>query len=199
MTAIPFKSPEDRDAFLEQITKAALSWVRPIWWYDWQQPFEALKITGASCFVLKFKVRYVGLAAHVFNELRCLDDTPPLWTSACNWPRSTYSVRLSIQTMTSTSRRSPSRNSKSRDPGSSRSTLPLQWPSDIPIERDMPIHPVGLPEACGSSITRAAWSTPTYQALGLVEHVTDRDIITIYDPMQSRGSPTLLPLGFNMS
>ena len=38
-----------------------------------------------------------------------------------------------------------------------------------------------------------------YQALGLVEHVTDQDIITIYDPEQSRGSPALPPLGFNMS
>ncbi len=67
---MPFKSQEDVDAFRKQITQAALRWARPVWWYDWQKRFEQLKITGATCFVLKFKTRYVGVtAAHVIKEL----------------------------------------------------------------------------------------------------------------------------------
>jgi hypothetical protein len=65
-----FKSQEDKDAFCKQIAQVSLRWGRPIWWYDWQQPFERLRITGASCFVLGFKTGYIGVtAAHVVNQL----------------------------------------------------------------------------------------------------------------------------------
>ena len=45
MARMPFHSVEDADEFIKQITQTALRWVRPIWWYDWQRPFERLKIT----------------------------------------------------------------------------------------------------------------------------------------------------------
>jgi hypothetical protein len=67
---MPFNSAEDADEFCKQITQAGLRWGRPIWWYDWQKPFEKLKITGASCFVLRFKTGFIGVtAAHVENQL----------------------------------------------------------------------------------------------------------------------------------
>jgi hypothetical protein len=70
VTMMRFKSQQDADEFQKQITQAALRWGRPVWWYDWRQPFEKLQITGATCFVLKFKIGYVGVtAAHVVKEI----------------------------------------------------------------------------------------------------------------------------------
>jgi hypothetical protein len=64
----------------------------------------------------------------------------------------------------------------------------------------MPIQLVGFQE-CLREIDYAGGSVNcgAYQALALVEDYTDREIIVIYDPEQSRGSPGLLPLGLNMS
>src|SRR6266849_62471 len=141
MTAIPFKSQEDMDAFREQITKAALSWVRPIWWYDWRQPFEALKITGASCFVLQFKTRYVGVpAAHVFNALfatrrhtASLDIR--LQLTPLNLLHAVIETNddLDIATFAISEQ-------QVRDSGVQPFDVSLQWPPEVPIERDMPIH-----------------------------------------------------------
>jgi len=70
MAVMRFRSQQDADEFQKQIAQAALRWGRPVWWYDWGQPFEKLEITGATCFVLKFKARYVGVtAAHVVKEI----------------------------------------------------------------------------------------------------------------------------------
>jgi hypothetical protein len=199
--AIPFKSQDDMDAFLQQITKAALNWVRPIWWYDWRQPFEALKITGASCFVLKFETRYVGVtAAHVLNELfatrrhtASLDIR--LQLTPLNLLNAVIETNddLDIATFAVSEQ-------QVGDSGVQPFDVSLQWPPDIPVEREMPIHLVGFPEALRFiDYTNGSVNSHAYQTLGLVEHVTDRDIFTIYDPEQSRGSPALPPLGFNMS
>jgi len=102
--------------------------------------------------------------------------------------------------MTLTSLRSLSRNGKSAPQSFKHSTFPLNGPPDRLIARQMPIQLIGFPEClrvidhAGSSVTCKA-----YGALALVEDYSDRDIITIYDPAQSQGMPTLLPLGFNMS
>jgi hypothetical protein len=201
MTKIPFKSQQDMDAFRAQITKAALSWVRPIWWYDWQQPFEALTITGASCFVLKFKTRYVGVtAAHVFNQLfatrrhtASLDIR--LQLTPLNLLNAVIDTNDDIDIATFALSKQ-----QVRDSGVQPFDVSLRWPSDLPIERGMPIHLVGLPEVLRFiDYAGGAVNSHAYQALGLVEHVTDRDIFTIYDPEQSRGSPALPPLGFSMS
>jgi hypothetical protein len=75
-----------------------------------------------------------------------------------------------------------------------------QWPPEITINRQTPIQLVGFPECLreidyfGGSVNYGA-----YQALALVEDYNDREIVTIYDPERSLGSPRLLPLGFNMS
>ncbi len=201
MVQMLFKSQEDVDGFRKQIAQAALQWGRPIWWYDWQQPFESLKITGASCFVLRFKSWYIGVtAAHVVNQLfETRRRTPSL---ACLIQLTHFDLLSAIIDTNDDLDIATFRISEEqvRNSGVQAFDVSAQWPSEIPIERQMPIQLVGFPEClrvidyAGGSMTCHA-----YGALGLVEDYNDREIITIYDPEQSRGSPTLPPLGFNLS
>jgi hypothetical protein len=202
MTAMPFKSEDDANEFLKQITEAGLRWCQPIWWYDWQQPFEKLKMTGASCFALKFKTRYVGVtAAHVVQQiLKARQNTPSL---DCRihlmpffFPFAVLDMNddLDIATFAISEQQVQNAEIQAFD-------VSVKWPPpDRLITRQMPIQLIGFPEClriidyAGSSVICQA-----YQGLALVEDCNDREIITIYDPAQSRGTPTLLPLGFNMS
>ena len=197
-----FSSPEDADAFQNQIIRAALRWSCPVWWYDWQQPFEQLKITGASCFVLKTKSRYVSVtAAHVIHAifkkrqhtpaLDCRINLTPLFL-----PLAVIDMNddLDIATFAIC-------EEKIVDSGISPFDVSVQWPppEDL-VAKQMPIQLVGFPEQLreidyeGHSVACRA-----YGALALVEDYSDREIIMIYDPTQCFGKPSLLPLGFNLS
>jgi hypothetical protein len=202
MIAMPFKSEDDANDFIKQITEAALRWCQSIWWYNWQQPFEKLKITGASCFVLKFKTRYIGVtAAHVVKELlearrytASLDCRLQLIPFNLLYAVIDMNDDLDIATFSISEQ-------KVQDAGIQAFDVSVEWPPpDRLIIRQMPIQLIGFPE-CLRIIDYASSSVicQAYQALTLVEDCNDRDIIAIYDPMQSRGTPTLLPLGFNMS
>jgi hypothetical protein len=198
---MPFNSAEDADEFCNQITHTSLQWARPICWYDWQQPFEKLKITGASCFVLSFKTRYIGVtAAHVVNKLlEARRYTPSL---ACLIQQTHFNILNAIIDMNDDLDIATFRISEEqvRSSGVQAFDVSAKWPPEIRIERQMPIQLVGFPESlreincAGGSVKCGA-----YRALALVEDYNDREIITIYDPEQSQGSPRLLPLGFNMS
>jgi hypothetical protein len=201
MARMPFNSAEDADEFCKQITQVGLQWGRPIWWYDWQQPFEKLKITGASCFVLRFKTGYIGVtAAHVVNELfRARRHTPSL---ACLIQLTHLNILNVIIDMNDNLDIATFRISEKQVQSSGVQALDVstEWPPEIQIERQMPIQLVGFPEFLrkidygGGSVNCGG-----YQALALVEDYNDREIIVIYDPAESQGSPKLLPLGFNMS
>jgi hypothetical protein len=201
MAQMPFNSARDTDEFRKEITRVGLQWGRPIWWYDWQQPFEKLRITGASCFVLKFKTGYIGVtAAHVVNELikaRC--HTSSL---ACLIQLTHLNILNAIIDMNDNLDIATFRISeeKIRTSGAQAFDVSSEWPPQIQIKRQMPIQLVGFPE-CLRKIDYAGGSVNCagYQALALVEDYNDREIIVIYDPEQSRGSPKLLPLGFNLS
>ena len=189
------------DEFYKHITQTGLQWGRPIWWYDWQQPFEKLKITGASCFVLRFKTGYIGVtAAHVVNELfKARQHTASL---ACLIQLTHLNILNAIidadnELDIATFRIS---EEKVRSSGVHAFDVSDQWPPEIQIKHQMPIQLVGFPE-CLREIDYAGGSVScgAYQALALVEDYNEREIIVIYDPEQSRGSPRLLPLGLNMS
>ena len=185
----------------KQITEAALRWGRPIWWYDWQQPFEKLKITGASCFVLKFKTRYVGVtAAHVVRELlEARRYTPSLDCRLQLMPFNLLHAVIDLNDDLDIATFSISEQ-QVQNAGAQAFDVSVKWPADTIITPQMPIQLVGFPE-CLRVIDHAGSSVicPAYGMLALVESCSDREIITIYDPEQSRGSPTLPPLGFNMS
>jgi len=189
------------DEFYKHITQTGLQWGRPIWWYDWQQPFEKLKITGASCFVLRFKTGYIGVTAtHVVNELfKARQHTASL---ACLIQLTHLNILNAIidadnELDIATFRIS---EEKVRSSGVHAFDVSDQWPPEIQIKHQMPIQLVGFPE-CLREIDYAGGlvNCGAYQALALVEDYSEREIIVIYDPEQSRGSPSLLPLGFNMS
>jgi hypothetical protein len=198
---MPFNSAKDADELYKQIAQTGLQWCRPIWWYDWQQPFEKLKITGASCFVLRFKTGYVGVtAAHVVNELlkarRC---TPSL---ACLIQLTHFNILNAIIDANDKLDIATFRISEEqvRSSGVQAFDVSAQWPAEIQINRQMPIQLVGFPEFLREiDYASGSVSCGAYQALALVEDCHDREIIVIYDPEQSWGSPGLLPLGLNMS
>jgi len=201
-TAMRFRSQEDADEFQKEITQAALRWGRPIWWYDWQQPFEQLSISGASCFVLRSKTRCFGVtAAHVVEaimearsrtaSLDCRIGLMPLYLPAViiDWDR-----KLDIATFAIS-------DQQVRNSGIQPFDISIHWPPpEGLVARQMPIQLVGFPEQlreidyAGHSVACRA-----YGALALVEDYSDREIITIYDPKQCVGEPSLLPLGFNLS
>jgi hypothetical protein len=198
---MPFNSAEDADEFCKQITQTALQWARPIWWYDWQQPFEKLKITGASCFVLRFKTAYIGVtAAHVVNQL--LEARRYTASLDCRLQLTPFNLLYTVIETNDDLDIATFRISEEqvRSSGVQAFDVSAKWPPEIPIGREMPIQLVGFPE-CLREIDYAGGSVKcgAYRALALVEDYNDREIITIYDPEQSQGSPRLLPLGFNMS
>jgi hypothetical protein len=197
-----FKSQQDAYEFQDQISQIGLRWGRPIWWYDWQRPFEELKITGASCFVLRFKDRCVGVtAAHVVRELLsarrgtasldCRITLTPLnlLNAVIDW-----NEQLDIATFSISDEQVEASEVQPLD-------VSAQWPPpDGLIEKQMPLQLVGFPQ-CLRIIDYAHRSVTcqAYGALTLVEDYSEREIITVYDPAQCTGKPHLLPLGFNMS
>ena len=76
----------------------------------------------------------------------------------------------------------------------------LRWPTDVPIERDSLLQLIGFPQSLreidhgGGNVICKAWSAHT-----IIHDCNDREIITIYDPDESAGTPSLPPLGFNLS
>ena len=202
MAVMRFRSQQNADEFQKQITQAALRWGRPVWWYDWGQPFEKLEITGATCFVLKFKARYVGVtAAHVVKEiLKARQYTPSL---DCRIQLTPLYLPLAVIDMNDDLDIATFAISEQqvKDSGVQPFDVSVQWPPpDGLIAKKMPIQLVGFPECLrvidyeGSSLICQA-----YGALALVEDYSEREITTVYDPAQSLGIPSLLPLGFNMS
>jgi hypothetical protein len=197
-----FKSQQDADEFQKQIAQTALRWGRPIWWYDWQRPFEELNITGASCFVLKFKDRYVGVtAAHVVRALSearrvtaSLDCRTQLTPLNPLYALIDMNDELDIATFSISDEQVRTSEVQPFD-------VSAQWPPPGGlIAEHMPLQLVGFPECLriidyeGSSVTCQA-----YGALTLIESYNEGNIITVYDPAQCIGTPNLPRLGFNMS
>jgi hypothetical protein len=200
--AMRFKSQQDADEFQKQITQAALRWGRPIWWCDWQRPFAELNIKGASCFVLKFTDRCVGVtAAHVICELfaarqvtASLDCRIQLTPLNLLYTLIDMNDQLDIATFSISDEQVHASGVQPFD-------VSAQWPPpEGLIAKQMPLQLIGFPEClriidyAGGSVTCQA-----YGALALVEDYSDREIITVYDPTQCIGIPHLLQLGFNMS
>jgi hypothetical protein len=192
---------EDAKALREQIADAALRWCRSLCWHDANESLRTKKVTGASCFFLRFRTRYVGVtAAHVIRQFQAAKaETPSMVCQLQVMPfdlgNATIDVNddLDIATFEVSAR-------NLRTVGANAFDVSAQWPPDVTIERGASIQLIGFPEeirminpADRSAIFQA------YGALAVVEDCNDRDIITVYDPNQVIAAPTKPALGFNMS
>ena len=201
MSVMPFRTHADEREFLRQFRGMALRWCYAIWWYDWQQSIETFQITGASCFFLKFKAKYVGVtAAHVVRQLlMARRDVPSVVSYIALQPHNVLNTVIDMNDDIDIATFSISER-EIENLGAQPFDVSIQWPPDTPVEPNMPIQLVGYPEALRSFDPRQRWVTAgAYGAFALVADRTDRDIIVTYVPAESRGSPDLPPLGFNLS
>jgi hypothetical protein len=200
--AMRFKSQEGANEFQRQIIEAARRWTRPIWWYDSQHPFERLKITGASFFVLKSRAKYIGItAAHVIQGIvESRQRTPALHCRIGHMPLYVPMVitdmdeDLDIATFALSEGQVKELEVQSFD-------ISLRWPSPTDlVAKKMPIVLSGFPECFWVIDNEKDLVGPApYIALALVEDYYEDKIIVKYDPLECDGLPNLLPLGFNLS
>ena len=199
-TDFRFKTKEDADAFRETIYAAGLRYGRPIYWHDREQAFPK-RITGASCFFLRFSGAYVGVtAAHVVREYQMALNS--IGSLVCQLYLEPFDLdgalididdEIDIATFSISERQWKETSSNAFD-------VSLSWPPKGAIARRAKIQLIGYPE--NIRLIDPIERTGVFQAwgaLGFVEDISDREIIVVYDPKTTIGTPTRPPLGYNMS
>lgn len=195
-----FKTKEEADAFHETIASAGLRYARPIFWHDNNKPFPK-EVTGASCFFLRSSTTYIGVtAAHVVREYQ--KTRAATQSLVCQLHLMPFNLEgalididdtVDIATFSISERGLKATLSDPLD-------VSLSWPPKGVVKRDASIQLVGYPE--NIRIINPADRSAVFQAWGaldLVEDFTDSEILIVYDPKRVIGTPTLPPLGYNMS
>jgi hypothetical protein len=187
--------------FHEQVSAFTLQVCTPIYWHDRQALFPK-EIRGASCFILRFGERLIGVTAnHVIDEYKKAQARIP--TLVCQLRMMPFDLADAIidsndELDIATFRLTESELKQAKG-------VPVdctnQWPSPTP-DHMRAISLAGFPEIIRQIYSNRTAEFRAYGALIPVESVNDREIITIYDPALARplaGCPNMPPLGFNMS
>jgi hypothetical protein len=141
-----FKTMEDANAFRQEIAAAGLRYARPVCWHDNNQTFPK-EIVGASCFVLRFADRLVGVtAAHVVREFQKAKATTP--SIVCQLHLMPFDLEaalinnddgLDVATFAISERQLKTTLTDAFDVSS-------RWPLDGVVTRDASIQLIGYPE-----------------------------------------------------
>jgi hypothetical protein len=186
------------DEFLNNVSIATLDFCMPLYWHDrtlgWPKP-----VTGASCFALKFSDKIVVVtAAHVFRTFeKQLRQNPRL---VCQIRLLPFDLKnrlididddLDIASFALMEKELPGFAVDCR----------YQWPPPHP-ECGRGLSLAGFPELMREVYSDGSGLFQAYGALPAVEAISDRRIITMYDP--TRDQPLMVgvpapPVGFNMS
>lgn len=195
-----FNTQADADAFRKTIFDAGLRHARPICWHDKNKAFPKV-VTGASCFFLRFADGCIGItAAHVvrgFQKARAATSSLVCQLHVMPFDLTAALVDIDddidIATFAISDHDLKTTQSDPFD-------VSWSWPLTEVVRRHAPIQVVGYPEnvrmidPTDRSAVFQAWG-----ALDFVEDFTKNEIIVVYDPKKVIGSPTLPPLGYNMS
>lgn len=195
-----FKTMEDANAFRQEIAAAGLRYARPICWHDNNRTFPK-EIVGASCFVLRFADRLVGITvARVVREFQKAKAATP--SLVCQLHLMPFDLDgaltdiddgLDIATFAISERELKTTLTDAFDVSS-------RWPLEGVVVHDAPIQLIGYLENIRviDSIERSAVFN-AWGALDFIEDFNEREIILTYDPEKALGAPTKPPLGYNMS
>jgi len=195
-----FKTEEDANNFRQEINAAGLRYARPICWHDNAKAFPK-EIIGASCFILRFADRLVGVtAAHVVREFQKAKAATP--SLVCQLHRMPFDLEaalididdtLDIATFGISERELKTTLTDAFD-------VSARWPLEGVVERDASIQLIGYPENIRviNSFERSAVFN-AWGAFDFIDDFNEREIILTYDPEKVLPSPTKPPLGYNMS
>jgi hypothetical protein len=188
----------------KEIAAFGLKVCRPLFWHDGPSRWPK-EVRGASCFVMRFQERLVGVtAAHVVNEFRAAAARTS--TLVCQLYNISFDLEtaiididndLDIATFAVSEDELTSSGAIAIDCG-------MRWPPPVP-KPGSPIQLVGYPEIIRLVNEDLSGIYEAYGALTTVDHVTDRDLLVIYDPAQSPVQPLedavagLPPPRFDMS
>jgi hypothetical protein len=186
------------EEFLSNVATTTLEFCMPLYWHDrtlgWPKP-----VTGASCFILKFVHKLVVVtAAHVFRTFeKQLKENPHLVCQIrllrCDLPKRLIDIDddLDIVIFQLTEDELPGFAVDCR----------YRWPPPHP-ECGRGLSLAGFPELMREVYSDGSGLFQAYGVLPAVEAISDRQIITTYDP--ARDQPLMVgvpapPLGFDMS
>jgi hypothetical protein len=176
-----------------------LTVARPLFWHT-GVPNEGLR--GASTFVLQFERRHVAVTAdHVMGqylEARAADNRTLCQIGQCQVrPEVTLiarSAKLDIATFEIDPSNLPPMGAVAFDCRNS-------WPP-IEVSEGDTLTLAGYLDTRRNKIRRGFYEHEAWGGHGIAEAVSEREIVTVYDPettFASNGSTAKPPLGFNMS
>lgn len=190
--------------FFREIADFGLRVCRPLYWHDGAEGWPRT-LRGASCFAMRFPDRVVGVtAAHVLDEYIATRTEKPslicqLQNIAFDLERAVIDSDAKLDIATFAISESEIRQSSTR--GAIAIDCTGDWPPPVP-EVGRNISLVGFPE-CTRHVTHPnAADFGAYGGLAMVDDITDREIVAVYEPNQVRplaGVAQKPPLRFNMS
>lgn len=200
MTEIDPPKPRLRIAADKQLFDLAAKTCGPIYWHDVTVPAPK-PLRGGSCFVLRFPSRLVGItAAHVVSAYE--RNASDVSTLICQFWRMPFDLRgavididhdLDIATFSVS-------EALLADSGLIALDCTGPWPPPEPAN-GMLLSVAGFPEVGRIANPDRSAVLQIYIGLTVIDHVSDREIFTAYDPERSydHGDKGLPPLGLNLS
>jgi hypothetical protein len=197
--AHPFTSKEME--MYREVTDLSVRCARPLIWHDAEQPWPK-RLLGATCFVLRFDVGLIGVTAdHVVRAFEdavvrvpttvCLLRTARLDLASAMVDRD---AELDVATFTVTEDQLIESKAIAID-------CRLEWPPPTP-DRGRELSVAGFPQELAGVSPYHNVEFRAYASLCRVEDVTDRDIITTYEPQRDfriRSALEFPILGANLS
>ncbi len=185
---------------MDQVADFTLKVCTPLYWHDRRVPFPK-KVEGASCFILRFPDRLVGVtAAHVvdaYQTARTLTET--LVCQLRLMPFALHDAIIDRDTGLDIATFGLSEAELAKIDG-----VPVdcrgQWPPPPPTPMRA-VSLAGLPQNMLVTAADRSAVFNAYGALSAIEDFGDRDIWLTFDPARDRSlnEHPLPPLGFNMS
>jgi hypothetical protein len=194
-------SLDEELALHEEVTALTMKVARPLVWHDIQQSWPK-RLLGGSCFILRFDAGLIGVTAeHVIKAFEgakiqaastvCLLRTVRFDLTGTIIDRD---ADLDIATFSVTENQLIESEAIAVDCRSA-------WPPPVP-DNGRELSLAGFPEELKKESSYRCVEFRAYVSLSRVEDITDRDIITTFEPLRDtrvRAAPELPGLGANLS
>jgi hypothetical protein len=183
---------------LKEVAAFTLKVCTPLYWHDRRVPFPK-KVEGASCFILRFSDRLVGVtAAHVLQAYQVArQQTPTLVCQLRLMPFALHDAIIDCDADLDIATFGLSEAELLKIEGTPVDCR-VQWPPPPPAQMRA-VSLAGLPQVMLVTSADRSAIFNAYGALSAIEDFSDRDIMLTYDPArdQSMGGLPLPPLDLN--
>jgi hypothetical protein len=187
--------------FANEIGNFTLRVCTPLYWHDRRVPFPK-DIRGASCFILRFGGRLIGItAAHVLQAYRDdREENPALICQLRLMPFNLIDAIIDCDADLDIATFALSEEQLRQVEG-----VPIdcigQWPPPAPT-RMRAVSLAGFPEILRETYADRSALFAAYGGLSTIEDFSDREILLTFDPARDQSMMNRLPLpplGLNMS